>query len=126
MTREYFQPDTLIKALQLRKDQEGSFLLAGGTDFVVAMRHDRIQSGNIIDLSKVRELKGIESTGDTVKIGPMTTFTELCDSVILQDAAAMLRDAARTVGSPQIRNRGTIGGNICNASAAADTMSPLL
>ena len=126
MTREYFQPDTLLKALQLRRDHEGSFLLAGGTDFVVALRHDRIQEGNIIDLSKVRELKGVESTGETVKIGPMTTFTELCDSAVLKEAAGVLRDAAETVGSPQIRNRGTIGGNICNASAAADTMSPLL
>ena len=126
MNREYFQPDTLLKALLLRRDHEGSFLLAGGTDFVVALRHDRIQEGSIIDLSKVRELKGVESTGDTVKIGPMTTFTELCDSEVLKEAAGVLRDAAETVGSPQIRNRGTIGGNICNASAAADTMSPLL
>lgn len=126
MTREFFQPDTLIKALRLRKDHEGSSLLAGGTDVVVAMRHDRGPEGSIIDLSKVNELKGIEVAGDHIRIGPMTTFTELSDSALVRDAANMLCEAAETVGSPQIRNRGTIGGNICNASAAADGLTPLL
>jgi CO/xanthine dehydrogenase FAD-binding subunit len=126
MIRKYFQPDTLIKALQLRKDHESSSLLAGGTDLVVALRGDRGPKGSIIDLSKVRELKGIESTGDRIKIGPMTSFTEIADSELLRETAVMLCEAAESVGSPQIRNRGTIGGNICNASAAGDGMTPLL
>lgn len=126
MTREFFQPDTLIKALQLRSDHEGSSLLAGGTDLMVAKRDDRGPRGSIIDLSKVRELKGIKAIGARIRIGPMVTFTEISDSEILQAAADMLCKAAETVGSPQIRNRGTIGGNICNASAAGDGMTPLL
>lgn len=126
MNRDFFQPDTLIKALQLRRDHEASALLAGGTDFIVAMRADRSPEGSIIDLSKVRELKGIEVVGDSIRIGPMTTFAEISDSKLLRDKADMLCKAAETVGSPQIRNRGTIGGNICNASAAADGLTPLL
>lgn len=126
MTRDFFQPDTLIKALRLRSDHAGSSLLAGGTDVVVAMRHDRGPEGSIIDLSKVNELKGIEAAADRIRIGPMTTFTELSDSALVNDAAHMLCEAAKSVGSPQIRNRGTIGGNICNASAAADGITPLL
>lgn len=126
MTREFFQPDSLIKALQLRKDHQGSALLAGGTDLVIAMRHDSAAEGSIIDLSMIRELKGIEAAADTVRIGSMTTFTEIGDSELLKESAAILCKATGTVGSPQIRNRATIGGNICNASAAADSMTPLL
>jgi CO/xanthine dehydrogenase FAD-binding subunit len=126
MIREFFQPVALIKALQLRRDYEGSSLLAGGTDFVIAMHNDKGSEGSIIDLSKVSELKGIEAVGDRIRIGPMTTFTEISDSTLLRDTANMLCEAAESVGSPQIRNRGTIGGNICNASAAADGMTPLL
>lgn len=126
MICEFYQPSTLIKALELKRDMIGSTLLAGGTDLVVAMHNDRGPKGSIIDLSKVRELNGVEAVGDTIKIGPMTTFTEIVDSVLLREAAAMLCEAASTVGSPQIRNRGTIGGNICNASAAGDGMPPLL
>lgn len=126
MTREFFQPDTLIKALQLRKDHQGSTLLAGGTDLVISMRHSKAAEGSIIDLSGIRELKGIDAAGDSIRIGPMTSFTEIGDSELLKEAAAILCKAAGTVGSPQIRNRATIGGNICNASAAADSMTPLL
>ncbi|MDD3169191.1 MAG: xanthine dehydrogenase family protein subunit M [Eubacteriales bacterium] len=126
MIREFFQPDTLIKALQLRGDYEGASLLAGGTDLVVAMRDDRGPEGIMIDLSKVHALKGIEAAEDLIRIGPMTTFTEIEDSALLQEAAGILREAAKTVGSPQIRNRGTLGGNLCNASAAGDGFTPLL
>ena len=126
MISEFFQPDTLVKALQLRRDCEGSSLLAGGTDFVVAMRNDEGPEGSIIDLSKVAELKGIEEVGDSIRIGSMTSFTEIADSSLLRDTANILCDAAKTIGSPQIRNRATIGGNICNASAAADSLTSLL
>ena len=126
MIREFFQPDTIIKALQLRRDNKRSTLLAGGTDFVVALHKDMETEGSIIDLSKVKRLKGIEVEGDMIKIGPMTNFTDLSDSKILKDVADMLCQAGNTIGSPQIRNRGTIGGNICHASPAADGITPLL
>lgn len=126
MIREFFQPDTLIKALELKRDLENSSLLAGGTDLVVAMRNGKEPTGSIIDLSKVRELKGIDTASDIIRIGSMSTFTEIADSELLSGAAKMLCEAALAVGSPQIRNRATIGGNLCNASAAADGIAPLL
>ena len=126
MVREFFQPDHLIKALQLRKDHEGAALLAGGTDFVVSMRNDEGPEGSIIDLSKVSELKRIEEVGDSIRIGAMISFTEIEDSKLLRSAAKILCKAASTIGSPQIRNRATIGGNLCNASAAADSLTALL
>lgn len=126
MSREYFQPTTLEEALQIRRDNREASLLAGGTDLVVAMRHDRGPAGDLIDLSKILELKGMHEMAGGIRIGPMTTFTELMESQLLREAAEILCEAAETVGSPQIRNRGTIGGNLCNASAAADCITPLL
>lgn len=126
MIKEFFQPDTIISALQLKRDQEGASLLAGGTDLVVAMRNDKFKEEYLIDLSKISALKGIETANDDVRIGAMTTFTEIEESRLLQKTASILCEAARAVGSPQIRNRGTIGGNLCNASAAGDSFTPLL
>ncbi|MDF2654830.1 MAG: coxM [Bacillota bacterium] len=126
MSREYFQPTTLEEALQIRRENGGAALLAGGTDLVVAMRHDRGPEGGLIDLSKIFGLKGIHEKAGSIRIGPMTTFTEIAESQLLREAAVILCEAAETVGSPQIRNRGTIGGNLCNASAAADCITPLL
>ncbi|MDF3002692.1 MAG: hypothetical protein K0Q48_2811 [Bacillota bacterium] len=140
MSRAYFQPAALEEALRIRRDNGEASLLAGGTDLVVAMRHDRGPAGDVIDLSKILELKGIQEIADStpvtvngihkmtgkIRIGPMTTFTEIMESQLLREAAGILCEAAETVGSPQIRNRGTIGGNLCNASAAADCITPLL
>ena len=126
MSRAYFQPSALEEALQIRRDNGEASLLAGGTDLVVAMRHDRGPAGDLIDLSKIPELKGIHEVTGNIRIGPMTTFTEIMESQLLREAAGILCEAAETVGSPQIRNRGTIGGNLCNASAAADCITPLL
>lgn len=126
MSREFFQPKTLEEALNIRKDHVGASLLAGGTDVVVAMRKDNGPEGSIIDLSKIKELKEISIHEGEIKIGAMVTFTEIADSKVLRKNAEILCLAAETVGSPQIRNRGTIGGNICNASAAADVVTPLI
>lgn len=126
MSRVYYQPIALEEALQIRRDSREASLLAGGTDLVVAMRHDRVPAGDLIDLSKILELKGIHEMAGGIRISPMTTFTELMESQLLREAAGILCEAAETVGSPQIRNRGTIGGNLCNASAAADCITPLL
>jgi CO/xanthine dehydrogenase FAD-binding subunit len=126
MIREFYQPDTLTKALQLKRDCEGASLLAGGTDLVVSMHNGWAPEGSLIDLSKLHELKGICVENEHIAIGPMTSFTEIADSEILKVKANALFEAAKMVGSPQIRNRATIGGNLCNASAAADGLTPLL
>lgn len=126
MSRQFFQPKTLEKALQLRKDHGNTSLLAGGTDIIVAIRKRKVPEGDIIDLSKINELKEIEIRGNEIRIGAMVTFSAIVDSKILKERANILCQAAETVGSPQIRNRGTIGGNLCNASAAADLVTPLV
>lgn len=126
MIQEYYQPDQLNKALQIRRDCGESSLLAGGTDLVVAMHKEEGPEGNLIDLSKILELKGVSMDDGSIRIGAMTTFTGIADSELLRNNAEVLCKAAEAVGSPQIRNRATIGGNICNASAAADSLASLL
>lgn len=126
MTRQFFQPRTLKEALECRRNHMGSILLAGGTDIVVDLHKDRLSGGDFIDLSKIDELKEIKAVGNEILIGSMVTFTSIQDSQILNEKADILCSAAGFVGAPQIRNKGTIGGNICNASPAADLVPPLV
>jgi len=126
MSIEIFQPKTLDEALGLRKSNTKATLLAGGTDLIVRMNKGSDIDGDIIDLSKLKELQGIVVHGDEVKVGSMVTFTQIEDSEILKEHVSILTQAASAVGSPQIRNKGTIGGNLCNANPAADLIPPLV
>ncbi len=102
-------------------------IIAGGTDVLVEARQKPLpQDAVLLDISQVRELRQIEKRGQTIHIGAAVTHQELADSALIQTAAPLLAQACRQVGSLQIRNRGTIGGNICNASPCADTVPPLL
>ena len=126
MSRIFFQPKTLKEALEYRRNYYGAALLAGGTDIVVAIHKNKGPEGDIIDLSKIKELQEIQFIGDEIKIRPMVTFTDIADSKILNEKVHILCQAAMVIGAPQIRNRGTIGGNICNASPAGDMVPPLV
>jgi CO/xanthine dehydrogenase FAD-binding subunit len=102
-------------------------ILAGGTDLLIELRKPSVKSRKVvIDISRLLELKGIEEFGNSVSIKPLTTHTDIYQSKIIQQFAPLLRQAVSTIGSPQIRNRGTIGGNIMNAAACADTVPPLM
>lgn len=126
MSRTFFQPAALNEALKYRRDYEGAAILAGGTDLVVAMHKDKFPERDIVDLSKIEDLKEIKASGDEIIIGPMATFTALSESEIINEKVNLLVQAAKLIGAPQIRNKGTIGGNICNASPAADMVSALV
>jgi len=122
MTR-YARPSTLDEAVHLLA-QGGGTLLAGGTDFYPGLG-DRPASGNIVDLSRVLEMKGVTATEDEIRIGGLTTWSELLASS-LPRCYDGLKSAAREIGGVQIQNRGTVAGNLCNASPAADSVPPLL
>ncbi len=103
------------------------YYLAGGTDVMVWLHSDIIKEGStIIDISDIPELHGISLQGDNLVIGAGVTHAELAESELVRRYATALAEAASNVGGPQIRNRGTIGGNIANGSPAADTMPSLL
>lgn len=102
-------------------------LVAGGTDLLVEYRRPQNhQTAVLIDISRVGELGGMSETGGLVSMGPLTTHALLHRSPLVRMTAPLLSTAAATIGSPQIRNRGTIGGNIMNAAACADTVPPLV
>jgi len=124
---EYCAPETMSELLDiLAANQENSKILAGGTDVTVHLREGKIAPQCVIALKKVSDLKGISLQGTNIVIGPMTTFTELVESPIIRENAWLLAQAAVSVGSPQIRNQGTVGGNIANASPAGDSLPALM
>lgn len=100
-------------------------LLGGGTDLLVHLRASPDLSPDLIDLSGVKELKSIEIHRDHMEIGACATFADIEGHPLIQERFSALARAASLVGSPQIRNLGTIGGNIANASPAADSLPPL-
>ena len=102
-------------------------VLAGGTDLLIGWRRPAARlPGLVIDISGAAGLGGVTTRAGRMVIGPLTTHAQLQDSAIVRQAAPLLAAAAATVGGPQIRNRGTIGGNVMNAAACADTVPPLV
>jgi CO/xanthine dehydrogenase FAD-binding subunit len=104
--------------------QGNTCLLAGGTDFYPALG-ERWPSTLVVDISAVRELKGISSNKEGFRIGGLTTWSQLM-ATPLPSCFDGLKSAAREIGGVQIQNRGTVAGNLCNASPAADSVPPLL
>ena len=119
----YFKPRTLDEAVQALSAGEAA-ILAGGTDFYPSRGLAQVKEP-VIDLSCIGGLVGITKDLDRFKIGACTTWTQLIRAE-LPSCFDGLKAASREVGSIQIQNRGTIGGNLCNASPAADGVPPLL
>ena len=113
------------EAIRMQKETNGYFL-AGGTYSMVEINSERFDPDCLIDLSLCPELYGIREEEASVHIGALTTFTELEKSELIGRLFPALQKAAAEVGGPQVRNRGTVGGNICAASPAADAAPPLL
>ena len=122
----YYRPTTLKEALYLLSELEDVKILAGGTDLLIDLRIRRYRPRNIIDISRLKELKYIIDEGDKVRVGSLITLQELIESPIIKSKAPLLAEAAYNMSSWQIRNIATIGGNLCNASPAADTAPPLM
>ena len=119
----YFRPRTLDEAVH-HLAAHGGQILSGGTDFYPALG-ERPISSPVVDVSGVTELRGISMEPDHVRIGGLTTWTDFLRTP-LPHCFDALKAAAREVGSVQIQNRGTVAGNLCNASPAADGVPPLL
>ncbi len=125
---EFILPKSIQEALEVLAIYNiDAQILAGGTDVLIELRKASVKSPKaIIDISRLNELKGIIETESEIIIKPLATHTEIGSSPIIKKFARLLHIAANVIGSPQIRNRGTIGGNIMNAAACADTVPPLM
>jgi CO/xanthine dehydrogenase FAD-binding subunit len=119
----YLRPKTLDEAMELLASLGGQ-ILAGGTDFYPALG-DRLPAGHVVDITALGELRRISVDAEWVCIGGLTTWTDVIRTPLPRCFDA-LKAAAREVGSVQIQNRGTVAGNLCNASPAADGVPPLL
>ena len=118
---EYHAPKTIPDALGLLKQfGDEAKLLAGGHSLLPMMKMRFAQPGHLIDLGKIRELKGIREDGGTLRIGAMTTENELIWSKLLQDKCPLLIEGARLISDPQVRYKGTIGGDISHGDPAND------
>ena len=113
-------------AAALREKDKNTYLCAGGTDLVIHLRKDKNFHYSLIDLTHLPELSKITETEDHVLIGAGVTMTELEQSPVIRKWMPALAKAASMVGSTQIRNRATLGGNVANASQSSDTTPVLL
>jgi carbon-monoxide dehydrogenase medium subunit len=121
---DFIRPNSLGELVDVL-DETGGRILAGGTDVIPRMRHDLFPASVLVDASDISELSFIEEVDNQIAIGALTTHQEIVDSGLLQSANPALVAAAESVGCRQTRHRGTLGGNIANASPAADTIPPL-
>ena len=121
---QFLRATSLPEALQMRAAHPEALPIAGGTDVMVELNLDRHRPEMVLDLTRVRELSDWAMDGELVRVGAGVTYARLIDE--LGDRLPGLAMASRTVGSPQIRNRGTVGGNLGTASPAGDAHPPLL
>src|SRR2546421_8796501 len=120
-------PSNLGEALNVLSQNNGPWKpFAGGTDLMVLLEAGKLPHQNYVNIWNLKELRGIEVTDDQITLGALTTYTEVQNHRVLQEEFPMLGEAARETGGIAIQNRGTLGGNIVNASPAADSPPALL
>ena len=120
---DFFRPSTIGDVVRIMAEKR-PVLVAGGTDLMIRMRNGLLPRA-VMDISGVDALHGVGMHGSDLVIGALTTHAELEAAPAIREFVPALWQAVRMVGSPQIRNMGTIGGNIANASPSADTLPPL-
>jgi CO/xanthine dehydrogenase FAD-binding subunit len=123
---EYVAPTGLEEACRLLAECGGAVPLAGGTDVLVGLEAGRIAPALVVDLRRVSGLDGISETAGSIEIGAMVTMTDVARSLPVRQHFPGLAAAASQMGCWQVRNRATLGGNLCNAAPSADTAPPLI
>jgi carbon-monoxide dehydrogenase medium subunit len=123
----YFRPKNLREAIDVLEEWKGrAKVMAGGTNLIPDMRSGVPPPGAIVDLTGLRELTRIGQENGAVSIGALATISQIAASQVIRQHGAILASAASHLGNPLTRNRATIGGNLADASPAADTAPPLL
>jgi len=124
---ELYSPTDLEDALRFLHSSSGASVVASGTDLLPRVRKRLVAPTLLLDISSFREdLRYIRQTDGAIRIGALTTITDLLDSPLFEGKLSIVRDAAELFGAPQIRNVGTVGGNICSASSSEDLIPVLM
>jgi carbon-monoxide dehydrogenase medium subunit len=117
---DYHRASSVAQALDLLGSKQDSKLLAGGHSLLPMMKLRLAQPANLIDIGGIKELTGIERSGSSVRIGALTVHADLAASDVLKKSCPIVAEAAAKIGDPQVRNRGTIGGNLTHADPGSD------
>lgn len=118
-------PRTLPELWRCMSDEPAAAVYAGGTDLLVRLNRCGSELPALICLERIEELRTVSGTPEGIRIGAAATHRRLIESALIRERLPVLGKALKTLGSPLVRNMGTIGGNICNASPAADSLPPL-
>ncbi|UQZ89697.1 xanthine dehydrogenase FAD-binding subunit XdhB [Deltaproteobacteria bacterium Smac51] len=121
-----YKAKSVADAIKLLSEHPEARLIAGGTDVLVKLRHFDDKFHHLVDIHDLPELKAVRLEGDTLALGAGLTFTETMNAPEVRKYIPVLGEASSTVAGPQIRNMGTIGGNIANGATSADTAAPML
>ncbi len=124
---EYLKAQSLREAVDaLARNRGKAAVLAGGTDAIPAMRRGKSSWKLLVDVKGIPSLGGIKAGSRAVSIGSLTTLAELASNPVIIEKLPVLSATALNMASPQVRNRGTVGGNLCNAAPSADLAPPLI
>ncbi|WP_346884848.1 FAD binding domain-containing protein [Clostridium sp. UBA4395] len=115
-----YSPKTIEEVKEYMKDHSNFKLLAGGTDLVLDFKRNKVKCESIVSLEKISDLKKIVDDKDEIYIGAMVTFSDLIENNMINNYCNLLLNCSMSMGSPQIRNVATVGGNIANGGSAAD------
>lgn len=127
---DYYAPRSLKEAFTLL-EEKNALPFAGGTDLIIKLRSRFLNEGDtkeyvLVDIKKLEGLRGIKDEGDYITIGSTTLLSDVASNPLVEEYFPALKQAVLSMGSFQLRNRATIGGNICNAAPCADSVPPLL
>jgi CO/xanthine dehydrogenase FAD-binding subunit len=125
--KEAYNPRTVEEALEIlqRLKGEKARIVAGGTDLMVFLKEKKIEVSHLVDITGIKELEQIREEGDRLVIGSLVTHHAASEHRLIRSHAPVLIEGCAKVGSPQIRYRATLGGNVCTGSPAGDSLPPL-
>lgn len=119
---DYYEADTVADACDLLQKHSGAILICGGSDVLIRIREGKLAGSSLISIRGIRDLHGVSmEKNETISIGAAVTFHHLTEDPVIRQYIPVLSEAADQVGGPQIRNIGTIGGNLCNGAVSADS-----
>lgn len=125
--KEIYEAFSVKNAIELLVKHPNAIIIAGGSDILIKIRDGKLKGCELVGIQSLKELRGISLDDDkTIRIGSLESFSHIEDNEIIKNNIYVLSQAAGTVGGPQVRNIGTIGGNLCNGVTSADTASTLL
>jgi xanthine dehydrogenase FAD-binding subunit len=121
-----YQAKNVEDAISLLEEHPEARIIAGGSDVLIEIREGKLAGCSLVSIQKCDGLRGVRLDGDTIRIGALTSFSHIAADPIIRERIPVLAEAVETIGGPQLRNIGTIGGNVCNGVTSADSASTLL